>query len=42
MRKERAGESGEERERREAWGEKCVYHKKTINESKNIEYRLTG
>lgn len=28
MGKERAGESGEERERREAWGEKCAYHKK--------------
>lgn len=28
MRKERAGESGEEREKREAWGEKCAYHKK--------------
>lgn len=26
--KGRAGESGEERERKEAWGEKCVYHKK--------------
>lgn len=28
MKKERAGESEEERERREAWREKCVYHKK--------------
>lgn len=28
MKKERAGESGEERERREAWREKCVSHKK--------------
>lgn len=42
MRKERAGESGEERERREAWGEKCVYHKKNNKRVKNIEYRLTG
>lgn len=41
MRKERAGESGEERERREAWGEKCAYHKNN-KRVKNIEYRLTG